>query len=548
MLFERRYHPSTDPDSEFSRVLAGGDVSTSGVLVTPESALRVTAWLACVRIISETAGSLPFITYKRLTRGKERAFDHYLYSILHDVPNPEMTAMTYRETITSHVASRGNGLSEVEFDRAGRVRALWPLNPDRVKLERRSGRLWYVVTLPNSVGGYPVGIPSERIFHVRWLTRNGLWGYSPTDLARESIGMAQAIQTHGASYFSNGAEPGVVLKHPKELGDKAYGRLRESWEERHQGLDKKHRVAILEDGMDIEKLGMGNEDSQFIQSAEMTVAEIARIFGISLDMLAINGASATYASVEAFGLRFVTYTMRPWFVRWEQEVTRSLLTRAERREYFAEHLVDALLRGDLSSRYEAFAKGITNGFVTINEAREAENRNPVEGGDRPMVQLNLAPLGYNPQQPTSQRSFLQAQRHTFVDVAQRVLRRQRQDVLALARRDGFTQALPGFYREHESFAAEQFEAVARTQIELWKNIVGRSMNDLEIAILGTHIARSIALQMCARDYQHVRSIDTAQFTDLFSAWCVGRAESFENDFDALNRMIVAHFTQEKQDE
>ena len=165
-----------------------------------------------------------------------------------------------------------------------------------------------------------------------------------------------------------------------------------------------------------------------------------------------------------------------------------------------------------------------------------------------MVQLNLAPLGYNPQQPTSQRSFLQAQRHTFVDVAQRVLRRQRQDVLALARRDGFTQALPGFYREHESFAAEQFEAVARTQIELWKNIVGRSMNDLEIAILGTHIARSVALQMCARDYQHVRSIDTAQFTDLFSAWCVGRAESFENDFDALNRMIVAHFTQEKQDE
>lgn len=547
MLFERRYHPSADPDSEFSRVLAGGDMSQAGVMVTPESAMRVSAWLACVRIIAETAGSLPFITYKRLTRGKERAYDHYLYSILHDVPNPEMTAMTYRETITSHVASRGNGLSEVEFDRAGRVRALWPLNPDRVKLERRSGRLWYVVALPNSVGGYPVGIPSERIFHVRWMTRNGLWGYSPTDLARETIGMAQAIQTHGASYFSNGAEPGVVLKHPKELGDKAYGRLRESWEERHQGLDKKHRVAILEEGMDIEKLGMGNEDSQFIQSAEMTVAEIARIFGISLDMLAINGASATYASVEAFGLRFVTYTMRPWFVRWEQEVSRSLLTPGERREYFAEHLVDALLRGDLASRYEAFAKGIQNGFVTINDVREAENRNPVEGGDQPMVPLNLAPLGHKPQPPLAQRSILLAQRHTFVDVAQRVLRRQHQDVLALARRDGFEQALPDFYQEHEAFAAKQLEAVARTQIELWKQTTGRSMNKLDVAILATHVARVLAQRMCADDYSHVRSIDTTQFKDLFSAWCEGRAENFESDFDTLNNLIEAHFYQEEQD-
>ena len=548
MLFERRYHPSTEPDSEFSRVLAGGDVSLAGVMVTPESALRVSAWLACVRIIAETAGSLPFITYKRLERGKQRAHDHYLYSILHDVPNPEMTAMTYRETITSHVASRGNGLSEIEFDRAGRVRALWPLNPDRVRMERRQGRLWYVITLPNSAGGYPVGIPSDRVFHVRWMTRNGLWGYSPTDLARESIGMAQAVQTHGASYFSKGAEPGVVLKHPKELGDKAYARLRQTWEERHQGLEKKHRVAILEDGMGIEKLGLGNEDSQFIQTAEMTVAEIARIFGISLDMLAINGASATYASVEAFGLRFVTYTMRPWFVRWEQEVSRSLLTRGERSAYFAEHLVDALLRGDLASRYAAFAQGIMNGFLTINDVREAENRNPVDGGDTPRVPLNSVALGYTPKQPLAQRRILQAQWHTFRDVAERVLRRQRNDVLALARRDGFAHTLPGFYTDHEAFVAAQFEPVARAQIEIWKNMVGKPMNQLEIAILATSVAREVARRMCVDDYGHVKSIGADNFADSFSAWCASRSETFESDFDALNGMILAHFSQEEQDD
>jgi HK97 family phage portal protein len=550
MLFEHRYHPSQDPDSSFSRVLAGGDESASGVMVTPESALRITAWLACVRIIAETAGSLPLITYKRLPRGKERATNHYLYSLLHDVPNPEMTAMTYRETITSHVASRGNGISEIEFDKAGRVRALWPLNPDNVRMERRDGQLWYVYTLPGSVGGRPVGIPSDRILHVRWLTRNGLWAYSPTDLARESIGLAQATQEHGARLFSNGAEPGIVLTHPKELSEKAYERITGAWEARHQGLEKKHRMAILEDGLGIEKIGLTNEDSQFLQTREFQIADIARMFGISLDMLAVNGASATYASVEAFGLRFVTYTMRPWFVRWEQEISRSLLTESERKDYFSEHLVDALLRGDLAQRYSAFVQAVQNGFMTINEIREAENRNPVEGGDLPMVPLNLGPLGMSqPQQEPAARTedVLRSQRHVFFDALGRILRREANDLARLARRDDRDGEIERFYGEHVEFIKRQIEPVVRGQLETLKRLLSIDIDDAGDAGMSGEIASELAARIAKNHQQSVLALDANQFEAQLSAWQVRRQAGGMSEFDALNRTILKRITlQEEQ--
>lgn len=523
-ISELRFHPSEDPPS-WVRSEWGWDTA-SGRDVTPDSALRNMSVLACVRLISEVEAMLPLVTYKRLERGKTRANEFSLYSILHDVPNPEMTAMTYRQTVTGHVALRGNGLSEIEFDNAGRVRWLWPLNPDHVRrMQRKNGKLFYIYTLPSSVGGYDVGLPTENVLHIRWFTTNGLWSLSPIQLAKESIGTSLAAQEFISRFFSNGAEPGIMLKTEKELSDKAYDRIQNDWEARHQGLDKSHRIAILEDGLSIEKLSVDNKDSQLLELLQFGTADIARLYGISLDMLAESDKAATYASVEQFGERFVKYTMQPWLVRWEQEISRSLLTDVERQTYFAEHLVDALLRADLQTRYNAFVQGINNGFLSPNEAREKENLNPYDGGDVYLAPLNLASIDQlsQPAQPVgglrflggadapqleartispidarnsetareersnrsaaSRRRMMLSQRKVFRDTAARVLRREIRDIKdaaqkAIGKRDAQSLDLwlVQFYQKHEAFVHRQFSPVMSAYADMVAGVAGDEVN------------------------------------------------------------------------
>jgi len=394
-MLQKRYHPQSDPPDWMRKAaLWGGWETDAGIDVNPDSAMQVTAWLACVRIISETLASLPFKTYRRVSGGKDEAQDHYLYSILHDIANSELPAFHVRALLTSHMLTRGNGIAEIEFNKGGGINALWPLDPDGAYLWRDpdSKKLFYIYRLPVSVGGHEVKLPADRIFHIKWMSHNGLWSLSPTYLARQSLGLALAVQTHGAKYFSNGAEPGVVLSHPGELDDKSYERLQGDWEEMHQGLEKSHRVAILEEGMTIEKLTATNEDAQFIQTKSMTIADIGRIFSVSLDMLNESDKAATYASVEQFGIRFSTLTMRPYAVRWEQETHRSLLAPSERKTYYSEHVMDGLLRGDAASRFQVYTAGFQTGAYSPNDIRRMENQNAVPGGDQHFVPLNMVPV------------------------------------------------------------------------------------------------------------------------------------------------------------
>jgi HK97 family phage portal protein len=520
-MVQKRFHPSSEPPS-WLRSAYGWDTN-SGVEVTPETALQNMSVLSCVRLLSDVEAMLPLITYKRLERGQTRAHDYYLYPILREVSNPEMTAMTYRQTITGHVALRGNGLSEIEFDNAGRVKYLWPLNPDKVRrMERVNGKLVYIYTLPDSVGGQDVGLPSDHILHIRWFTTNGLWALSPIQQSRHSIGMSMAVQEYIARFFGNNAEPGIVLKSDKELSDKAYLRIKGDWEARHRGLENAHRLAILEDGLSVEKLGVDNKDSELLSILQYGTADIARLYGISLDMLAESDKAATYASVEQFGERFIKYTMQPWFVRWEQEISRSLLTPTERKTYFAEHLVDALLRADLATRYTAFVQGITTGFLSPNEAREKENMNPYKGGDVYLAPLNLATIDQLSQpvdgnnstglrylggadapvietrataatvddrelrsnrSAASRRRMMLSQRKVFRDTAARVLRREMRDVMdaakkSLGKRDAQSMDLwlNQYYQRHEELVRRQFTPVMSAYADMVAGVAGDEVN------------------------------------------------------------------------
>jgi len=202
----------SNPSSWFVDWAMGGKPALSGVDVNEVTALNSTAVFACVRILAETVASLPAITYRRTDTGKERATTHPLYSILHDEPNPHMTALTFFETLMSHVVTWGNAYAEIEYDNRGRVKALWPLLPSQTWVRKSdNGELWYHTTIPRT--SQQVALPDWRVLHVPGLGFDGLCGYSVVRMNREAVGLTMAAERYGAAFFGNGARPGLSLIH-----------------------------------------------------------------------------------------------------------------------------------------------------------------------------------------------------------------------------------------------------------------------------------------------------------------------------------------------
>lgn len=379
----------TDPIDKWRSV--GLAIPTAaGISVSSETALRASAVYACVRILGETLASLPLFTYERKRDGsKRRATDFYLYRLLHDQPNPEMTAFEFRETAQAHLALWGNAYAEIEIDGRGRVTALWLLRPDKMrKIERtRSGQLIYHYELPT--GGVEP-IPNWAIWHLRGMGSDGIIGYNPIQLMREGIALGLGAEEFGARLFGNGAVPGGVLEYPGVLDDDAYDRLVESWNRRHQGLGNANRMAILEEGLTYKAIGIPPETAQFLETRKFQVTEIARAFRIPPHMVADLDRS-TNNNIEHQSIEFVTHTIRPWLVRWEQSINSRLMSAREQSRYFAEFQVDGLLRGDIASRYTAYATGRQWGWLSANDIRQLENMNPIDGGDAYLTPLNMLP-------------------------------------------------------------------------------------------------------------------------------------------------------------
>lgn len=380
-----------EPTAELKEAL-GVRNTVAGIPVNEASALRHVAVLACIRVYAEAIASLPCHMYRRLERGKERTPDHPLYTLLHDRPNPEMTAFSFYETLESHALLWGNCYAEIDFGKSSdRPLALWPLLPDRTHPERdeRTGKIVYKTTLDT---GAQVTLPAWKVFHVPGLGFDGLVGYSPIRLAREAISLGMATEHYGAAFFGNGARPSGVLEHPGKLSDPAYDRLKASWDNRHGGLTNAQRLAILEEGMKYTAISVPPEDAQFLETRKFQLAEIARLYRVPLHMIG-DLERATFSNIEHQSIEFVVHSLRPWLRRWEQAINWKLLGQKERRTHFAEFLVDGLLRGDIKSRYEAYAVGRQNGWLSADDIREAENMNPLPSGSGQiyLVPMNMVP-------------------------------------------------------------------------------------------------------------------------------------------------------------
>lgn len=391
---ERRAEKTTMTQAEYANWFGSGFAgSATGRSVTPIDALTQVTVFACIRLIAESVAMLPLILYRRVPDGKQRADDHPLSGILRQLPNPEMTAIELFENLVGHLCLWGNAYCEIEYDAAGRRRALWPLRPDRVHvLPDENYRRNYLVSLRD---GRQIKLEPWRIWHVRgWGATDSWTGASPIALMREVIGLGLAAEEYGARFFANDSRPGGILRHPGRLSPESSLRMKRSWESAMAGLSNAHRVAVLEEGVEWQSVGIAPVDAQFLESRKFQKSEICSIYRVPPHMISDVERSTSWGTgIEQQSIAFVTYTLMPYLIRFTQSIARDLLSTSERTNYYAEFLTSALVRGDLSARYQAYSTGRTGGWLSVNDIRALENLDPVVGGDEYLRPLNMTPVG-----------------------------------------------------------------------------------------------------------------------------------------------------------
>ena len=395
-IFRGRDAPTDRTSGSAYSFFMGG--STSGKRVNERTAMQMTAVYSCVRILSEAVAGLPLQFYRYTADGgKEKAVDHPLYFLLHDEPNPEMTSFVFRETLMTHLLLWGNAYSQIIRNGKGEIMALYPLMPDRMRVDRdENGQLFYEYTVStddaHTMKGSTVKLKPSDVLHIPGLGFDGLVGYSPIAMAKNAIGMAIACEEFGAKFFANGAAPSGVLEHPGTLKDPS--RVRESWQATFGGSNNAQKVAVLEEGMKYTPISISPDQAQFLETRKFQLDEIARIFRVPPHMIG-DLEKSSFNNIEQQSLEFVKYTLDPWVSRWEQAMVRALLTVEEKKQYFFKFNVDGLLRGDYQSRMQGYATARQNGWMSANDIRELENldRIPAEqGGDLYLINGNMTKL------------------------------------------------------------------------------------------------------------------------------------------------------------
>ncbi len=386
----------------------GGGSTYTGKLVSQTTALAVSAVWACVNVLADDVATLPLLTYRQLDDGssglqakRERALDHYLWGLLQKETNPELSAFRFKQLMQSWIGLWGNAYAEIEISGRGQVTALWPWRPDRVTVSRQgsaTGPLQYTYRMQS---GEKFTVPHERMLHLRGMGVDGVMGLSPIEVHRQTIGYSMAVQEHGARFFSNGARPLGILEHPGALGDKAKASLKQSWDEEHQGLSNAHRMAILEEGMKYHEVGMSMVNAQYIESANLSAEDIARIYKIPQHRIGLLQRS-TNSNIEQQALEYTAYTLGPIAENWVQECEFALLSPRERQNVHLEFNFRHLLRGDMKSQAEFYGAMRDRGVVNADEIRdEVMGWNAQDGGlgQKYWMPVNYQIQGETPKQP-----------------------------------------------------------------------------------------------------------------------------------------------------
>lgn len=389
-LSDSWYHPG-------GMFYGGAGIKTkSGAQISEMNAMQLAVVWCCIKILAEDTASLPLHLMKsRKSGGADKATADDRYYLMHDRPNPEMTAMSFREAYMAHLLSWGNGYAEQERSggRINRLEAIWPITPNRVKVDRDARRkLIYKISMAGT-GLQDVTLPKEKALHTPGLSFNGIVGYSPIGAAREAIGLGKTLEEYGANYFENGIHPSFIISSKVPIKDTKV--RREAMEEVHGGLGKAHRVLFIEEAEKVERLGIPNNEAQFLEARKFTNVDIGtRIYRLHPHMYGEFDKAVGFNSAEQFAIDYVTKTLRAWLVRLEQSYNMALLDPSEYGTYYFQHNMEGLLRGDAKSRNEALQIQRRNGIINANQWNEIEDRNPLEGdqGKKYIVEKNMVDL------------------------------------------------------------------------------------------------------------------------------------------------------------
>lgn len=375
----------------------GAEPASSGQRVNRDIALTYSPWWRGVNLIANDVAKLHQYVWRRIGGRKEKAVDHPAYYLLRRKPNPYQTASDFRRQLTGHVVAQGNGYAYIVRRGDGGASELWPLLPDCTWPVRANGVLYYVT----QVGGEQRKLPAADVLHIQGLGYDGLQGYSVVDKAREALGVGLARAKWQATFYRNGARAGVLLESPNTIPDLAKRGLREDWDRMHAGLNNAHRTAILDRGLKANKITFGPEDAQLIESQEFSIVEIANFIGVPPHKLG-DKSSRGYGSIEAENLSYLAESLDPRLVCWEDEAWDKLLTEEEKSQETHEVLFDrrAITRADMTARanYNRVALGGAP-WQTINEVRDEDGFDPIEGGDELPRPLNMTFGQPNPEEP-----------------------------------------------------------------------------------------------------------------------------------------------------
>lgn len=380
--------------------------TASGVRVDESTAFNYSVCWAATRLLAGTSGWLPFNLHKRKTGGgSEIDQRHRVHRLIHSQPNRDMGAMMFRCRGVNHQVNWGNTFAEIVRNNGGQPFSLEPIHPRRLpsqNIVREDGKIVYYVLRPDGVGK-PQRVTQENMFHVpSIISEDGIIGKGVITAARESIGKAIGTQSYGAASLKNGGAPPLALKGGKFKNKEERAEYRREINEVHGGAANAGKWLLLPPDAEVEKLGFSLEDSQFIETSQFDIEEVARWYGVPPHLVG-HLLRATFNNIEELGVSFVKYSLIQWLKLWEQEVWRKLLTEAEQETHYAKFNVDALERGNLATRTEAGVKKFFNGLWTLNDWASQEDMNPiaetaeVDGkevslGDMHFVQQAMIPL------------------------------------------------------------------------------------------------------------------------------------------------------------
>ncbi|WP_416193531.1 phage portal protein [Nitrobacter sp. TKz-YC01] len=363
---------------QLEEALRSGAVTASGATVTPDSAMRVAAVYACVRIISGAVATLPLHIKRRVDeRTRQDASDTPIWKVLRRRPNRWQTPSQFRRMLQAHLLLRGNAYAMIVRSR-GTVQELIPLHPDRVEVKQDDDLgLEYIYTRQD---GRRIRLHQDEVFHLVGLTLDGVHGVSAISYARETIGLSLAMEDHGASTFRNGARVSGVLKHPNKLGPEAVAHLKAGLEEFRSGGEQEGKNLILEEGMDYARIAMTAEDAQWLEARKFSRTDIAMFFGVPPHMIGDTEKSTSWGTgIEQQSIGFVAYTLEDHLTMWEEAINRDLIGAND--ILYARFNRAALVKGDIKARWEAYVKGLQWGVYSPNEIRALEDQNPRDGGD-----------------------------------------------------------------------------------------------------------------------------------------------------------------------